>query len=691
LNRYAEDVDLARQLGCYAFRFSISWSRVEPSPGRYDDAAFEHYRQLIDAIRAAGMEPIVTLHHFTWPLHVEARGGMIASDFPDVFARYAQQVASRLGTAARYWITFNEPSQLVFGYIKPCWEEHYITPPGLPPGATLEEQVAAIEVLIRNLFLAHTAARAALKAANPEAQVGANPALLGLPAWLQRLVDWNATRQRSHDDLLRQGRRFAEGTLLARGEVDVVVATLTRTPERARQVAFSDAYFEAGQVLLVPAGSPVAGPADLAGRPVAVVKGSTAEQQIRALVPGASIRVVEDYATAGRLLADGQVEAVLADDVILRGLVQRDPARFKLVPEPLTREPYAAAVGLGDRELLDHVNAAVRRFAARARESDADGRIPPPASPAGETLAEISGSAIARAAMQRVVAGGPLPLAAPGTCLRRIQDRGRLIVAVKQDVPGFGERDPETGAYRGLDVDLAREIALQIFGDANRLELRPASTAERIPLLRSKLRFLDPILKPISVLSTILSSNWWHLGMAGKLPAFLCPAECIGQQDFVGFDYYWGIPALRLDRIQRLLDAAARRFDRAPVWPGALQGMLRYHADLFPGRPIMVVENGCVEEADGVSRAEYIRQHVLEIQRATHTKVPVVGYVCWAITSNREWGLPFGPASDFGLFHIELDHDPTLEHHWTPAAKTYQQLIAEPRPPAANTHPAAVT
>jgi len=78
-NRYPEDIALARNLGCKAFRFSIAWSRVEPHPDQFNQAAFDHYRQVIATIREAGMEPIVTLHHFTWPLHVESRGGLICS------------------------------------------------------------------------------------------------------------------------------------------------------------------------------------------------------------------------------------------------------------------------------------------------------------------------------------------------------------------------------------------------------------------------------------------------------------------------------------------------------------------------------------------------------------------------------------------------------------------------------------
>jgi beta-glucosidase/6-phospho-beta-glucosidase/beta-galactosidase len=108
-HRFQEDIELARQLGCTAFRFSIAWSRVEPLPGQFDDAAFDYYRRLLAAIQSAGMEPVITLHHFTWPVHVQQRGGMIGLEFPALFARYVTEVVNRLGQDVRrgVWITFN--------------------------------------------------------------------------------------------------------------------------------------------------------------------------------------------------------------------------------------------------------------------------------------------------------------------------------------------------------------------------------------------------------------------------------------------------------------------------------------------------------------------------------------------------------------------------------------------------------
>ena len=265
-NRYPDDVALARDLGCRAFRFSIAWSRVEPIPGQYDDAAFDHYRQLIATIRANGMEPFVTLLHFVWPAHVQERGGLTADDFPVTFERYVEEVVRRLGDAVRYWIPINEPNGLVYGYIKPWWQMDYASPPGLPVGATFDEQIEAVGAVIRNLFLAHTAARAAIKRSLPDAQVGSNPLPLGLPPWLQRFLDRNATQLRSHEEMARQAKRLAVRPMGMHTDVDVLVAMLTRTAGRAQQVAFSTDYYVASQTLLVKAGSGAESVGDLAGR-----------------------------------------------------------------------------------------------------------------------------------------------------------------------------------------------------------------------------------------------------------------------------------------------------------------------------------------------------------------------------------------------------------------------------------------
>ncbi len=113
----------------------------------------------------------------------------------------------------------------------------------------------------------------------------------------------------------------------------------------------------------------------------------------------------------------------------------------------------------------------------------------------------------------------------------------------------------------------------------------------------------------------------------------------------------------------------------APVWPGVLRAILKEAQQRFPGKPIIVVENGCVTSADGFTRAKYLDAHLKEVLQAYGDGVPIDAYLCWSITSNREWGLPFDDNSDFGLYHIDLDRDPDLKRVPTEAAARYAQII----------------
>ncbi|MFB8269567.1 GH1 family beta-glucosidase [Streptomyces sp. NPDC055955] len=104
-HRYGEDVALIAGLGVGAYRFSVSWPRVM-SPGGLD-----FYDRLVDALCAAGVQPVPTLFHWDTPLSVEEAGGWLKRDTASLFADYAAEVADRIGDRVQKWITLNEPAE----------------------------------------------------------------------------------------------------------------------------------------------------------------------------------------------------------------------------------------------------------------------------------------------------------------------------------------------------------------------------------------------------------------------------------------------------------------------------------------------------------------------------------------------------------------------------------------------------
>jgi beta-glucosidase len=101
---------------------SIEWARVEPRPEEIDRGAVGIYRRMLGALRDAGIEPMVTLHHFTLPLWLSERGGVLAADFAERFARFARVAVDALGDLCRLWITINEPNVLAAqSYLLGVW------------------------------------------------------------------------------------------------------------------------------------------------------------------------------------------------------------------------------------------------------------------------------------------------------------------------------------------------------------------------------------------------------------------------------------------------------------------------------------------------------------------------------------------------------------------------------------------
>lgn len=117
-NRYAHDIELMKQLKLNSFRFSIAWERIEPQEGIFDEEALKHYDQVIDALIAADIEPMITLHHFTHPGWFEDFGAFEHEENIAYFVRFAKKIFERFGHKVTLWNTINEPTIYMFqGYL----------------------------------------------------------------------------------------------------------------------------------------------------------------------------------------------------------------------------------------------------------------------------------------------------------------------------------------------------------------------------------------------------------------------------------------------------------------------------------------------------------------------------------------------------------------------------------------------
>lgn len=111
-NRWRDDLRLIVESGLNSYRFSIEWARVEPVQGEFDQAAVEHYRQLVRATVAAGIRPVLTLHHFTHPAWFAQRGGWLAPGARSAFLRYVTRIAPVIAAGAVAVVTINEPNMV---------------------------------------------------------------------------------------------------------------------------------------------------------------------------------------------------------------------------------------------------------------------------------------------------------------------------------------------------------------------------------------------------------------------------------------------------------------------------------------------------------------------------------------------------------------------------------------------------
>jgi beta-glucosidase len=160
------DLDIAAEMGTNAHRLSLEWSRIEPEPSVFDREAIDRYRAILQACHARGLEPMVTLWHFSNPLWLVEKGDFNSDVVVDYFRRYVSKVVDELGDLIPKWITINEPLNYVFlRYLDNAF------PPPSERGYS-----AAMEALV-NLLRCHAAAYHTIKAGYPDAPVSAASAM----------------------------------------------------------------------------------------------------------------------------------------------------------------------------------------------------------------------------------------------------------------------------------------------------------------------------------------------------------------------------------------------------------------------------------------------------------------------------------------------------------------------------------
>ncbi len=188
-HRYEEDIALVAKLGLTTYRYSIEWARIEPEPGAWSIAELDHYRRMAESCRKLGLRPLATLHHFTAPRWLAAKGGWDDPATPGRFAAYADKATRAMGDLLDGVCTINEPNGPV--------EEWALRGDKATPGADAFAAFAAKAagsskfstyglgdaVKTRDGMIAgHKQARAAIKATRPHLPVGITLALTDLTA-----------------------------------------------------------------------------------------------------------------------------------------------------------------------------------------------------------------------------------------------------------------------------------------------------------------------------------------------------------------------------------------------------------------------------------------------------------------------------------------------------------------------------
>lgn len=178
-DRYQEDFDFLEKMHMNAYRFSIEWSRIQPTEGAWNAEAIAHYKDYIADLKKRGIEPIMTLCHFTLPVWFTDKGGFERRSNIKYFVQFAERAVAELGKGVKYIVTINEPEVYSFeSYLMQEW----------PPA---ERSWWKAWRTIRNQLSAHKRTYRVLKQANSRLKIGiAKNSVYFYPgdtAWLSRV------------------------------------------------------------------------------------------------------------------------------------------------------------------------------------------------------------------------------------------------------------------------------------------------------------------------------------------------------------------------------------------------------------------------------------------------------------------------------------------------------------------------
>lgn len=191
-HRYSEDIALLAEAGLGAYRFSLEWSRIEPEEGVVSKAQLAHYRRMIDTCRDHGVDPIVTLHHFTFPRWWERDGGWYAPEATARFRRFTE-IASTILEDVDWVITINEPNMMVNQTEARIDTENGVNFPG--PSPHLARAIAAAHHASMDVLRGVANVRAGWSVANQVFQA--------VPGWEAQRDEWQYWRE---DYFLEQSR-----------------------------------------------------------------------------------------------------------------------------------------------------------------------------------------------------------------------------------------------------------------------------------------------------------------------------------------------------------------------------------------------------------------------------------------------------------------------------------------------------